>query len=224
MPITVLVFHDIAETPHKYAVTAKVFSAYVRKLAEASWKIASIETALSLPKGKQAQTVCFTFDDGYLSVIKHAVPVLQEYNFSATVYVAPEHVGRSNAWNRRSSLRLQHCDWEQLQACLDAGWTIGHHSYGHFNNRAQNDEELRGDIEKGFEVFKEQLGIVPKTYAYPYGSRDERVKRIVGEYFTAALATERGSDDLGLSLDIRRVWPEIMNDNELLRLWNLACG
>lgn len=48
-----------------------------------------------------ANTVCVTFDDGYLNNLKIAQPILQNYGIPATVYVATAFSNGSNMWNDR---------------------------------------------------------------------------------------------------------------------------
>lgn len=48
-----------------------------------------------------ARAVCITFDDGYRSIYELALPILQEFNFPATVFVTSGHIGNGNMWNDR---------------------------------------------------------------------------------------------------------------------------
>lgn len=48
-----------------------------------------------------ANTVCVTFDDGYLNNLEIAQPILQEMGIPATVYVATGFSNSNNMWNDR---------------------------------------------------------------------------------------------------------------------------
>lgn len=45
------------------------------------------------------RAVCITFDDGYRSIHDLALPVLREFQLSATVFVTSGHVDKGNMWN-----------------------------------------------------------------------------------------------------------------------------
>ncbi len=45
------------------------------------------------------RALCITFDDGYRSVHDLALPVLQEFDLPATVFVTSGHVGERDMWN-----------------------------------------------------------------------------------------------------------------------------
>lgn len=45
------------------------------------------------------RAVCITFDDGYRSIHELALPVLQEFNLPATVFVTTGHMENGSMWN-----------------------------------------------------------------------------------------------------------------------------
>lgn len=47
------------------------------------------------------RAVCITFDDGYRSTHDLALPILREFNLSATVFVTSGYVGEGSMWNDR---------------------------------------------------------------------------------------------------------------------------
>ncbi|GAC18555.1 polysaccharide deacetylase family protein [Paraglaciecola arctica] len=80
--------------------------------AEFAWQMAllgryfnpvALPQAIELLKvGKlPANSVCVTFDDGYLNNLTVAQPVLQQYSIPATVYIATGFSSGGNMWNDR---------------------------------------------------------------------------------------------------------------------------
>jgi len=64
-------------------------------------------------KGLPDKPVLLTFDDGYVDLVEHALPVLRRYGFGAAVYVVTGQFGGTNAWDEalgRSTLRLMTAD------------------------------------------------------------------------------------------------------------------
>lgn len=60
------------------------------------------------------RAVCITFDDGYRSVHDFALPILQEFNLPATVFVTSGYVGEGNMWNDRIIEAIQSLPAGQL--------------------------------------------------------------------------------------------------------------
>jgi len=82
---------DVATFRWQMQLLARCFN--VLPLREA---LARLETG-SLPP----RAVCITFDDGYRAVHDLALPVLQEFQLPATVFVTSGHLGQKTMWNDR---------------------------------------------------------------------------------------------------------------------------
>jgi peptidoglycan/xylan/chitin deacetylase (PgdA/CDA1 family) len=125
---------------------------------------------------------CLTFDDGYVSVCTHALPVLQRYNVPATVFVVTSCVGSRDpmpfdSWSNKHSSHLpsdawRPMNWKELETCLATGLvTIGSHSHRHLDARLQTPEQLQDEAELSRDVLTYRFGKEHATlYSYPYGS------------------------------------------------------
>lgn len=96
--VEVLMFHDVGETkefgPQKYSVSESHFERVIEKYAE-SHEFVRLEEVSKWLKGKgdlPNNAVAVTFDDGYLSTKKKALPILEENNVPATVYAPSGHL------------------------------------------------------------------------------------------------------------------------------------
>src|SRR4029077_1631960 len=47
----------------------------------------------------QGKRVLLTFDDGYSDFLSAAIPALQRYEFSATMFLVPERIGQTALWD-----------------------------------------------------------------------------------------------------------------------------
>lgn len=71
-------------------------------------------------------------------------------------------------------------DWEDLKVLKSEGHYIGAHSASHPVLALMNDEILlKKEIEDSGKRIHEKLGHFPLSFAYPFGSFDERIKNIV---------------------------------------------
>lgn len=101
--LPILIFHRVL--PHRDAlfpdeIDVETFDWQMRLLVE-QYKPLPLLDALRLQrKGKlPAGSVCVTFDDGYADNLTHALPVLQRYGVSATLFVATGYIGGGIMFN-----------------------------------------------------------------------------------------------------------------------------
>ncbi len=130
---------------------------------------------------ESVKNTLITFDDGWKGVFINAYPIMRERDLKGRLYVVPSFVGKEG-----------YMDWEEIKELVNYGFEVGSHTYSHKNLLNLSDEEIKFEIEEASKVIKEKLGIDVKHFAYPYGKYDNRVKEIVGKYFSSVMTTERG--------------------------------
>jgi peptidoglycan/xylan/chitin deacetylase (PgdA/CDA1 family) len=60
--------------------------------------------------------IIITFDDGYESVYDSALPVLQELDFTAVVFIITDYMGEENTWDANiGGIRFQHLNAGQIR-------------------------------------------------------------------------------------------------------------
>jgi peptidoglycan/xylan/chitin deacetylase (PgdA/CDA1 family) len=134
-----------------------------------------------------------TFDDGYADFYTDALPTLQRYGFTATLYVATAFIGRTSLW-------LQDIDegqrplltWEQLTEISANGIECGAHTHTHPPLDMVSDAVARDEIVRSKELLEDHLGRQVSSFAYPYGYYSGSVRRIVQTAgFASACAIKR---------------------------------
>lgn len=112
------------------------------------------DTGVSIP----TKSVLLTFDDGYDNFASDAAPILDEFNFPATVFVSTGLVQNPGylAW---SSI----ADITRTQPVLMANHTWSHH------NMATSKETIEREITLAETQLKDHGYNDPKVFAYPYG-------------------------------------------------------
>lgn len=81
---------------------AKSFYWQMKLLAEHFHVLPLSEAIRALQENRlPAKAICITFDDGYRSTHDVALPILQEFNLPATVFVTSAYLGEGNMWNDR---------------------------------------------------------------------------------------------------------------------------
>jgi peptidoglycan/xylan/chitin deacetylase (PgdA/CDA1 family) len=127
-------------------------------------------------------SVALTFDDGYRNFLDHALPLLDLYRFPATVFVI------SGEWPARSP-ELELLSWNEVRQLADHGVEIGAHTVSHPNLRKLSDEQLHHELAACRDRIHAETGAVPRSFAYPYGAADARVREAASRYFDRACGT-----------------------------------
>jgi peptidoglycan/xylan/chitin deacetylase (PgdA/CDA1 family) len=122
-------------------------------------------------RGEQAlpeRPVAVTFDDGYSDTYE-AVEALCEQGLTATIYVTAGRIGDEG--------RLSAEQIEALAAAEDV--EIGAHGIGHHPLDEVTDSELRDEIGGSRHLLEQLTGHGVRSFAYPHGAYDRRVRAAV---------------------------------------------
>lgn len=156
-----------------------------------------------------ANTIVITFDDGYLSLLNKASPVLKKYGFVATLFLTTGFVGMSNYALAGDFARdLPPADrpltWEELLEMQSSGWDIQAHSCTHRAHDTLLDEELARELDESKYVVKDRLNKDPKFYAFPFGNYNENsLNRLLKANYLAGFSVHSGQ--VSAASDIRRL-------------------
>jgi len=200
----------------KMTVSPNNFAAQLDWLARNDYQVIRLTQLQAFLEGKQAlpkRSVVITFDDGYESVYRHALPVLRKYNFPATLFVYTDFIGAGDALS-----------WAQLQELSASGLvSVQAHSKTHRNliERAtgETDERYRQMLEQEAraprEVLERKLAGPVRHYAYPYGDANEAVLDVLGrqQYQLGVTVNPGGNAFYAQPLMLRRTM--IYGDHDL---------
>jgi peptidoglycan/xylan/chitin deacetylase (PgdA/CDA1 family) len=166
----VIVYHAIGSVsrgaPHWSAfVRPERFAAQIAFLAEHR-QVVELD-ALFEPGGLGGPPrVAITFDDGYRSVLEHAVPVLRELGIPATFFVPTHWIGRSSGWDR---VALELMTGDELVELTRNGFAVESHGHAHIDYARSDPHAVAADLRASVERLSELLGRSPRYLAYPYG-------------------------------------------------------
>jgi peptidoglycan/xylan/chitin deacetylase (PgdA/CDA1 family) len=196
--LRILFYHRISDDRDELAVTPKAFVEQMDYLTAQAYRVVDVLTAIDLLDAGEplARTVGLSFDDGYLDVAEHALPILSERGFRATVFVAPAVTDGETAfsWYKQQPELLT---WEDI-AELDRDGTLRFeaHSLTHPELPALSAAEARREITGSKVVLESRLGRVVRAFSYPsglFGKRDQRLAAAAG--FSVAVSCEPGVND-----------------------------
>jgi peptidoglycan/xylan/chitin deacetylase (PgdA/CDA1 family) len=128
----------------------------------------------------QPNTLTITFDDGFTSVLQHALPVLQCHKARAIQFIVAGLVGQKNHWDAHKGDSIEPLmDWFQLREWLAAGMEIGSHSMTHPNLKKLKAAEAREEITASKKLLEDKLGIPINHFCYPHGGWTPVVRDLV---------------------------------------------
>ncbi len=185
----VLMYHRFGEGKYPSTnITIAQFEAHIKELKSGAYTVLPVPRiieALRLGTPLPERTVGLTIDDAYLSVYTEAWPRLKAAGLPFTLFVATEPLDRKHP---------AYMTWDNLREMAGAGVTIGHQTASHLRMAKASAERNSRDIARADGRFRENLGMRPKLFAYPYGETSLAVQRLVRDAgFTAAFGQHSGA-------------------------------
>jgi peptidoglycan/xylan/chitin deacetylase (PgdA/CDA1 family) len=175
--VPILCYHRLGKVDSKMVVSPENFAAQLEWLVRNDYRVVRLDQLLGFLAGREAlppRAVVITFDDGYESVHRHALPVLRRLGLPMTLFVYTDFVGYGDALS-----------WAQLQEMSASGLVdIQAHSKSHRNlverQPGEGEERYRASVDAEVRTPRELLQRrLPQArirhYAYPYGDANELV-------------------------------------------------
>lgn len=159
-------FHEVNNHPGFYGITPKRFEAIIKYLNTRGYQIRSFMDYYALvltDRPEKKNTVVFTIDDGDLSALDNAVPILNRYHFGATLFIYTDRYG-------------PYSDFYHRLGDLSNRFEIASHSLSHANLIKIKEKDMN-QFYKELVMSKKKLeyytGKRVKTFAWPYGNYNE---------------------------------------------------
>ncbi len=211
--VLVLCYHAVSPTWNAaLSVTPETFEAQLTMLARRGWRGATFTEAVQRPE--HPRTLAVTFDDGFLSVMRQAQPILAKLGFPGTVFVPTAFMSERqplvwpgiDRWQQTPfASELVGMSWDDLRTLTAGGWEVGSHTCTHPLLTKLDDEQAHAELEQSRRACEEQLDVPCTSVAYPYGDQDQRVSELAGA--VGYLAGGRLSSNLAASGALR--WPRV---------------
>lgn len=166
-------YHNIAKEPGFNTVAVKQFKNQLDFIIDNGYRIVSMDNYVEALKNNNLHkhNICITFDDAYRSFEEEVIPILEERNLSATVFVPAGFIGKYNVWDEEiSNTRLEILNAHELRKLSKNRLvTIGSHGVSHQPLSKLNSEEMRNEIVDSKNQLKEITGSEIQYFSYPFG-------------------------------------------------------
>lgn len=150
-------------------------------LTAAGYRLTGLSAALDrIDAGRPERLVAVTFDDGYADFLRAGVPALVAAGAGATLYASTGHLGGHAGWLGRASADFgRMLTWDELGEVAAAGIEIGDHSLIHHPLDVLPPRTLDDEIRRSHTELEQRLGRRVRSFAYPHGYHNRRVRRVV---------------------------------------------
>ncbi|TAF55369.1 MAG: polysaccharide deacetylase [Oscillatoriales cyanobacterium] len=165
------------------AITPQVFEQQLHYLKENRYYSATWEDWQNAKLTKtplRGKAVLLTFDGGYLDFFTYAFPLLKRFDFTATVFLVAESVGKTNSWEKADTEQVQLMGWPEIRQLQDAGIEFGSMSATYQPLTALSPTEIVREGAKSRAILERGLGKSVRVFAYPYGNVDKIVAHLIG--------------------------------------------
>jgi peptidoglycan/xylan/chitin deacetylase (PgdA/CDA1 family) len=132
------------------------------------------------PAATGGRCIAVTFDDGYQSILRNAIPALHERGIPSVIFMTTKYMGQRPGWildtgnpNREQPL----ISGEQLQSLQNGLVRIGSHTHSHTQLGRLDRETLREELLLSKRTLEHLLSREVDLLSLPYGSMDRDTLR-----------------------------------------------
>ncbi|MCB0465448.1 MAG: polysaccharide deacetylase family protein [Aequorivita sp.] len=165
--LPILMYHHVTvEAGKGLTISANNLERQFKHLAENDYKTFHLKELLKMKQLPNGKNIVITFDDGYVSQMELALPLLKKYKLKAIFFVPLDYLGNTDDWNT-SSLKIMTS--EQLKMLDPKVVELGFHSFYHKKYTALSNAEIEADMRRCLEFVSENHLDFSPVLAYPYG-------------------------------------------------------
>ncbi len=170
--LPILMYHSIADEAergvspyYRIATSPEIFRQHMQALKSNGYRAVDLKTAVTaLLNGPKEKLAVVTFDDGYKNFLTAAVPVLKQFNFTATMFLPTAFIGK----DRRSFKDRECLTWNEVKELHRAGMHFGSHTVTHPKLVELDWPQIKTELADSKKEIENQLGVAADTFAYPF--------------------------------------------------------
>ena len=167
-----LTYHRIGyDRANPFCVPPRDFDSQMRMLSEEGRAVSLRQVADFVSgTGELPVDACLvTIDDGMISTLTEALPILGKWKVPAVAFASAKLVGRGvGAYGER------YLSWSELRELAESGLVeIGSHSWSHRSLASMPPDEAQREIALSREILSHELGREIAAFAYPFGTRSD---------------------------------------------------
>jgi len=211
--IPILMYHSISNDDEqrihpyfKICTTPVIFAKHMSFLYNNNYRVINLNDTLkhlhSDSKLKE-KYITLTFDDGFQDFYSNAFPILDEYHFTATVFLSTGVIENQNL----KLLGKDHLNWQEVRELSKNGVIFGSHSVTHPQLSLMTKDDIEYEIRKSKETIENKIGKSVHSFSYPCRFPEEQkpytkyLKKVLEKYcylngVTTRIGLARKDDDI----------------------------
>jgi peptidoglycan/xylan/chitin deacetylase (PgdA/CDA1 family) len=190
--IAILALHSLDDMDSPLSFPPSLFESGMRDLHARGYRSITVREASRMLSGSTPwpeKTIALTFDDGYVSVLEQALPVLQETGFRATVFLNTGGSAHGELPVMEGRKRLS---WTQVRQLHEAGVEIGAHTESHPDLTRLPEARIEAEMTASRMAIEDAIGERVASFAYPFGFHNEATRSAARRQFECACAGDLG--------------------------------
>lgn len=193
--LPILTFHNIGTYRSSLTIDRSTFERLLAAMAE--WGFTSVTLGDAVTEFKRSgrfppRVFVITFDDGYQSVYRIGLPIMQRLGQTGTVFLTTGFCGSTVQWPNRTEETLPILSWEEAQGLADAGLEIGAHTVSHRPLDTLDADDVRQELRSSQQEIESRIGLSVRVFAYPFGRYTPAVRSTASTLFDAACSVRLG--------------------------------
>ncbi len=205
--IPILMYHSISVGGtrgfRKFTLHPPLFAAHIAYLREQGYSILSLAGLADLRKSSATlpkKPIVLTFDDAFLDFYTTALPVLQQYDVTASLFIPTGYLDGTSRWLQGIGEGTRPIiSRAQLVEIANARVDCGAHTHSHCHLDTVSEAQGRAELAQSKTTLEQIIGKTVTTFAYPYGHQHAQARQWVRDAgFQAACAVRNAishSDD-----------------------------
>jgi peptidoglycan/xylan/chitin deacetylase (PgdA/CDA1 family) len=180
--VVVLCYHRVeGQAGGPLSIAPGLFEQHMQRLRDNGISVISMQDFLAWRRNEKSippKSAIISLDDGYVSAVEVARPILKKFGYPWTYFIYTKYVGSGG----------KSVTWEQLAELRDEGVEIGCHTATHTSLRDTRgkspetyEQWLHDEIIGSKELIENKLGIKCSVFAYPEGRYNTKVLDVVKE-------------------------------------------
>lgn len=167
--VPILAYHEVVADDEMYSVDPDQFEAQLNYLKQEGYHSVSLHDVFEAREGRGVlpdKPIVLTFDDGYEDNYTQALPLMEKYGFSGTVFIIsskPDDPDEGEGY----------LSWDEIRMMQGRHTEIGSHTVNHVALSDLSFAEKQQEMMNSKQTIEKQIGRSVEFLAYPFGAYDK---------------------------------------------------
>lgn len=171
--IPVLLYHSVDTSDSVISISPDFFYEQMEYLKKSGYRTISLHEYVDSLYGDHTSmdnAVVITFDDGLKSNYQIAFPILKEFGFTATIFLATNYIGKNCYWEKHQSIpSFAMLTWKEIQEMSEYGINFGSHGLSHSHLTTLPEDRLKHELLNSRLLIEKKQKRSVRFFSHPYG-------------------------------------------------------